>query len=48
MRLIVGYNTPRGEILFSDSWGAGHEGKLMSLADAWAITSDVIVIEPRG
>ncbi len=48
MRLIVGYNLPHGEILFSDSWGAGHECKPMRLADAWAITSDIIVIEPRG
>lgn len=48
MRLIVGYNTPRGEILFSDSWGGGHECKPMSLADAWAITGDIIVVEPRG
>lgn len=47
MRTILGLNPARGEILFSDSWGKGHELKRMSLADAWAISSHVIVVEPR-
>lgn len=47
LRLIVGYNTKTSEILYSDSWGAGHELKRMGLSDAWMITSALYVIEPR-
>ena len=46
MRLIIGYNTSKEEILFSDSWGAGHELKRMSAADAWTITTGALTIEP--
>ena len=33
-------------ILFSDTWGRGHEVKKMETADAWAITSGLYYIEP--
>jgi hypothetical protein len=46
MRLIIGYNTTKGEILYSDSWGAGHELKRMSAADAWTITTGLTAVEP--
>ncbi len=46
MRLIIGYNTKTQEILFSDSWGAGHELKRMPAADAWTITTGAMSIEP--
>jgi hypothetical protein len=46
MRLIIGYNPKTTEILFSDSWGAGHELKRMSVADAWTITTGALSIEP--
>ncbi len=46
MRLIIGYNSKTGEILFSDSWGAGHELKRIPAADAWTITTGVSTIEP--
>jgi hypothetical protein len=46
MRLIIGYNTTTQEILFSDSWGAGHELKRMPVADAWAITTGLTTLEP--
>jgi hypothetical protein len=46
MRLIIGYNAASEEVLFSDSWGAGHELKRMSMADAWAITMGTKCIEP--
>ncbi|MEI8233781.1 MAG: C39 family peptidase [Verrucomicrobiota bacterium] len=46
MRLIIGYNEKTQEILFSDSWGAGHELKRMPLLDAWAITSHLETVEP--
>ncbi len=46
MRLIIGYNTPKDEILYSDTWGAGHELKRMSATDAWTITNGTMSIEP--
>jgi hypothetical protein len=46
MRLIIGYNLKKDEILFSDSWGAGHELKRMSTADAWTITTGTMSVEP--
>ncbi len=45
-----GYNfSKKGDeqIIFSDSWGAGHERKTMPLKDAWAITTGIAVISPR-
>ena len=46
MRLIIGYNAKSNEVLYSDSWGIGHELKRMPLADAWTITTGVDAIEP--
>ncbi|MEI6349597.1 MAG: cysteine peptidase family C39 domain-containing protein [Verrucomicrobiota bacterium] len=46
MRLIIGYNEKTDEILFSDSWGMGHELKRMPAADAWTITTSTSSIEP--
>jgi hypothetical protein len=46
MRLIIGYNTKSDEVLFTDSWGAGHELKRMPFADAWTITTGSMSIEP--
>jgi len=46
MRLIIGYNPKTEEILYSDSWGAGHELKRMAAADAWTITTGTMSIEP--
>ena len=46
MRLLTGYNVKKGEVLFSDSWGAGHELKRMPIADAWTITTGMTTIEP--
>ena len=38
MRLIIGYTADK-HLLYSDSWGAGHERKKMSLEDAMTITT---------
>jgi hypothetical protein len=48
MRLIIGYNPKTQEIIYTDSWGAGHEKKRMSLADACTITMSLATIEPLG
>ncbi len=46
MRLIIGYNAKTQELLFSDSWGAGHELKRMPIDVAWTITTGLLTIEP--
>jgi hypothetical protein len=48
MRLISGYNTTTGEILYTDSWGMGHEEKRMLAADAWTITMGLNSLQPLG
>jgi hypothetical protein len=48
LRLIIGYNPGTREILYSDSWGRGHEFKRLSLESAFAITTGVYALEPRG
>jgi hypothetical protein len=46
MRLIIGYNMKTQEIIFSDSWGAGHEQKRMPLDNAMTITTGLTALEP--
>ncbi len=46
MRMIIGYNDRSGEILFSDSWGAGHELKRMKLGDSYKATLGLFVMTP--
>ena len=46
MRMIVGYNAKTAEILYSDSWGPGHELKRMPEAEAWAILTGLYVLKP--
>jgi len=47
MRLIIGFNDRKDEVLYSDTWGARHELKRMPLTDAWTITFDLFTVEPR-
>lgn len=46
MRLIIGYNDEKKTILYSDSWGAGHEKKEMPAADACAMTMQRYLLKP--
>lgn len=54
MRLIIGYEFSEKEdlktdkLIFSDSWGRGHEAKTMRLDDAMCITRKIILVRPRG
>ena len=48
MRLIIGYNPKKNEIMYTDSWGAGHELKRMAADDAWTMTTGLTVIEPSA
>lgn len=47
MRLVVGMNLSCGEILYSDSWGAGNEFKRVGFSDAWRETDFLSCIFPK-
>jgi hypothetical protein len=47
MRIIFGYNKAKNEILYTDSWGAGHERKTMPFEDAWMITTGLYSFDPK-
>ncbi len=46
MRLIIGYNEKTRDILYTDTWGAGHELKRMNEDIAFAITHDAFILRP--
>lgn len=46
MRLIIGYNAKTHEIIFTDTWGAGHERKRMAEDRAFAITHSAFFLKP--
>ena len=48
MRMIIGYNPGKNQVLFTDSWGAGHELKRMQLLDAYDVTMGLYSMAPRG
>ncbi len=48
MRLIIGYNDKTNSIVYSDSWGAGHAKKTMSMNQACVITKTVCILRPKG
>ncbi len=47
MRLIIGCNDKDKTIIYSDTWGAGHEYKKMNWEDAWTMTTFVGLFTPR-
>ena len=47
MRLIIGYNDKKKEILYTDTWGEGHELKRMPEIWAFTITDNVFFLKPR-
>lgn len=48
MRMIIGYNLAKNQVLFTDSWGAGHELKRMAMLDAYDVTLGLYSMAPRG
>ena len=46
MRIIHGYNKVKNEIVFTDSWGAGHNFKTMDADDAYDVTQGLYVMTP--
>jgi len=47
MRMIIGYNEAKKHIIFSDTWGAGHELKRMDLPSAWECSIGLYSMTPR-
>ncbi len=48
MRMIIGYNLAKDQIIFSDSWGAGHEMKRISIGNAYLATTHLFLVEPQA
>ena len=48
MRLIIGYNEENGDVIYTDSWGSGHERKHMPSDWAWTITYNLFCLKPIG
>jgi hypothetical protein len=48
MRMVIGYNLAKNQLIFTDSWGAGHELKRMALLDAYDVTLGLYSMAPRG
>lgn len=46
LRLIIGYNAKDKTVIYSDSWGAGHERKVMPSETAFAITNLMMELIP--
>jgi len=46
MRLIIGYNKKTNEILYTDSWGKGHELKRMPAGQAWCMSMALFTMVP--
>ncbi len=46
MRMIIGYNDKDEEVIFSDSWGAGHEAKKMKMSDCYKASHGLFVLKP--
>jgi hypothetical protein len=48
LRMIIGYNSTTREIIYSDSWGKGHDKKRMPIDQAFTITRSLFSLEPKG
>ncbi len=46
MRMIIGYNDTARQVIFSDSWGAGHEMKRMGMEHAYQASQGLFTITP--
>jgi hypothetical protein len=46
MRMIIGYNDQTGHLLFTDSWGAGHELKRMTYDHGYLATHGLFTMSP--
>ena len=46
MRTIIGYQEKKGLVIFTDSWGAGHEFKTMTFENAYKATTGLFRLKP--
>ncbi len=46
MRIIIGYNKQSQELIYTDSWGAGHEMKRMKMDEAYTMTMQLTILQP--
>jgi hypothetical protein len=46
MRMIIGYNNSTRRVIFTDSWGAGHEMKRMAYDDAYHASNGLFTMTP--
>jgi uncharacterized protein YvpB len=46
-RIINGYNAAKSEVIYTDSWGQGHEADRMPLTQAHAITDGFLSFVPK-
>lgn len=46
MRMIIGYNDQTERLIFTDSWGAGHEMKRMTYENAFRATHGLFALFP--
>lgn len=46
MRMIIGYNDESERIIFSDSWGMGHEFKTIDAHDCYLATRGLFLLKP--
>jgi hypothetical protein len=46
MRMIIGYNDATRRLIFTDSWGAGHEMKRMAMDDAYQASHGLFIMTP--
>jgi len=46
MRLIIVYNERTEEVIYSDSWGAGHARKKMPIANAYCMSNLLLALPP--
>ena len=46
MRLIMGCNPKTNQLIFTDSWGPGHEMKRMKMSDAFRATHGIFAMQP--
>ena len=48
MRIIHGYNKKTEEILYTDSWGSGHEMKRMPAIEGWCMSRGLYAMVPNN
>jgi Peptidase_C39 like family len=48
MRMIIGYNEKAGKVLYTDSWGAGHELKRMNMNDGFRAMHGLYMLLPKA